>query len=143
MEVREVMSRGVECTRPEATIQEVARRMRDLNVGTMPVSDDNERLLGMVTDRDIAIRAIADGKAPTTPVREAMTANVICCSTEDDVKDAAGLMKKHQIRRLIVLDEGQRMAGIVSLGDLAVETRGAKIVSDALEGISEPVHPLQ
>lgn len=142
MDVREVMSRGVECVKPEATIQEAARRMKELNVGTMPVSADSQSLVGIVTDRDLAIRALAEGKGPQTPVRDAMSPHVVCCSVEDDVEDAASLMKKHQIRRLPVLDQNQRLCGIVTLGDLAVETRGAKIVSDALERISEPVHPL-
>jgi CBS domain-containing protein len=141
MKVQDVMTRSVECAGPDATLQEVACRMRDLNVGTIPVTDGSG-LLGIVTDRDLAIRALASGKAPDTPVRLAMTANVICCKVDDDVKDAAQLMKEHQVRRLVVTDQTRQVAGIVSLGDLAVETRNDKMVGDALERISEPVHPV-
>jgi CBS domain-containing protein len=141
MKVQEVMTRVVECARPDATLQEVASRMRDLNVGTLPVTDERG-LQGIVTDRDLAIRALASGKGATTPVRDAMTHHVICCRAEDDVKSAADLMKEHQIRRLVVLDDDRRVAGIVSLGDLAVETHAAKMVGDALGAISEPVHPV-
>lgn len=141
MKVHEVMTRVVECAKPEATLQEVACRMRDLNVGTLPVTDERG-LQGIVTDRDLAIRALANGKDTSTPVRDAMTHHVICCRAEDDVKDAAELMKEHQIRRLVVLDDDRRVSGIVSIGDLAVETHAAKMVGDTLGKISEPVHPV-
>jgi len=141
MKVHEVMTRGVQCAEPHTTLQEVASRMRDLNVGTLPVTNGN-RLMGIVTDRDLAIRALATGKGPQTAVRDAMSTDVICCQADDDVKDAAELMKEHQIRRLVVVDDDRNVEGIVSLGDLAVETHNEKMVGGALQKISEPVHPM-
>lgn len=142
MKVKEVMSRGVECTRPEASLRDAAIKMRELNVGVLPVRDDDQKLVGMLTDRDIAIRAVAAGHDPRTArARDVMTPSVICCYDDDDADDAAELMKKEQIRRLVVLNRDEELVGVMSLGDLAVETGDKKLSGDALERISEPVHP--
>ena len=140
MQVKEVMTRGVECARPGTSLQEAARKMRDLDVGPLPVCGDNNKLVGLLTDRDIVVRAVAEGKDPrTAKVRDAMTEGVCYCFEEDDVVDAARLMKDKQIRRLVVLNGDKRLAGIVSLGDLAVETGGDReVAGKTLEGVSRP-----
>lgn len=142
MKVKDLMSRDVECTHPDATLKDAATRMRELNVGMLPVCGDNDRILGALTDRDITIRAVAQGQDPTrTRAADVMTSSIVYCYDDDDAKDAADLMKEHQIRRLVVLNRDRRLIGIMSLGDLAVETGDSKLSGDALERISEPVHP--
>ena len=139
MQVREVMTRGVECVAPETSLQEAARKMQALDVGPLPICD-NDRLVGMLTDRDIVIRAVAQGRdVRTTPVREAMTEGIDYCFEDDDLATAARHMQQRQIRRLVVLDRNKRLVGIVSLGDLAIETGGdARLAGKTLEQVSEP-----
>lgn len=138
MQLRDVMTRRVEVVRPDATLQEAAQKMKELDVGPIPVCD-GDRLQGMLTDRDITIRAIADGKDPTrTRVSEVMTPDVVYCFEDQEVAEASRLMQEHQIRRLIVLNREKRLVGIVSLGDLATEPGAQDEASDALEEISEP-----
>ena len=136
MRVSEVMTRGVRCTRPDATLQEAAAKMKSLDVGPLPVCD-NDRLVGMVTDRDITVRATAEGEAPKdVRVRDVMTPEVIYCFEDALVGDAALLMQQKQVRRLVVLNRDERLVGIVSLGDLAIG--GAEEESrEALKEISE------
>jgi CBS domain-containing protein len=139
MRVKEVMTSGVECIHPESTLQEAADRMKALNIGPLPVCED-DRLVGMLTDRDITIRATAAGRDPlVTPVRDAMTRDVIYCFEDQLVEEAAKLMKEKQVRRLLVLNHDKRLVGIVSLGDLAIETGDDELVGDTVEAISEPV----
>ena len=141
MRVSEVMTQGVEGIGPDATLQEAAAKMKSLDVGPLPVCD-NDRLVGMVTDRDITVRATAEGDAPTdVRVRDVMTPEVIYCFEDDLVEDAARLMAAKQVRRLVVLNRDKRMVGIVSLGDLAVKTGDEQLAGNALEGISEPNQP--
>ena len=141
MRVSEVMTQGVECIGPDATLQEAAAKMKSLDVGPLPVCD-NDRLVGMVTDRDITVRATAEGDAPTdVRVRDVMTPEVIYCFEDELVEDAARLMAEKQVRRLVVLNRDKRMVGIVSLGDLAVKTGDEQLAGNALEGISEPNQP--
>ena len=141
MRVSEVMTQGVECIGPDATLQEAAAKMKSLDVGPLPVCD-NDRLVGMVTDRDITVRATAEGDAPTdVRVRDVMTPEVIYCFEDDLVEDAARLMAAKQVRRLVVLNRDKRMVGIVSLGDLAVKTGDEQLAGSALEDISEPNRP--
>jgi CBS domain-containing protein len=141
MRVRDIMTADVECIKPSTTLREAARTMRDLNVGPLPVCGDNDRLVGMITDRDIAIRAVAEGDDPdATPVSAAMTPKIIYCYDDQDVHDAAQLMEDNQVRRLVVLNRDKRLVGIVSLGDLAVDTRDEQLAGHTLEAISEPVH---
>jgi len=124
MQLREVMTRDVEVIRPEAPIAEAARKMDELNIGPLPVCD-GDRLIGMVTDRDITVRATSAGRDPqTTPVREAMSQDVLYCYEDQDVRDAARMMSEQQIRRLPVISRDKRLVGIVSLGDIAAETLG-------------------
>lgn len=142
MQVNEVMSRGVECIRPSDSIARAAERMRELNVGALPVCGDNDRLVGMITDRDITVRATASCcEAGNTCVRDVMTPDVVYCFEDQDVSEAARLMEEHQIRRLVVLNREKRLVGIVSLGDLAVKTGDEQLSGEALEMVSEPAAP--
>jgi CBS domain-containing protein len=135
------MTRNVEVIRPEAPIAEAARRMDELNVGPLPVCD-GDKLIGMVTDRDITVRATSAGRDPnTTSVREAMTSDVVYAYEDQDVRDAARMMSEQQIRRLPVIDRDNRLVGIVSLGDIASETGDDRLSGEVLEQVSEPAEP--
>ena len=141
MKVRDVMTPQVEVIRPDATLKEAAEMMSRLEVGPLPVCE-SERLVGILTDRDITIRAVATGCNPnTTRVREAMTPEVVYCFEDQDVETAAQMMEMRQIRRVPVLNRGNRLVGIVSLGDLAVETGNRTFAGETLEHISEPSRP--
>lgn len=143
MQVKDVMTPGVECARPSATLQEAARMMRDLDVGALPVCGDNDRLVGMITDRDIVIRAIAEGQDPkNVRVKDAMTPDILYCFEDEGVDEAATLMKESQIRRLVVLNRDKRLVGIMSLADLAVKTRDEVLSGETLEQVSEPAFPM-
>jgi CBS domain-containing protein len=138
MRVKEVMTRGVECVRPEASLQEAAAKMKSLDVGSMPVCE-NDRLVGMVTDRDITVRATAEGEDPQKiRVRDIMTPDILYCFEDQLVTEASEQMKENQVRRLVVLNRDKRLVGIVSLGDLAVETRDEELAGATLEAVSEP-----
>jgi CBS domain-containing protein len=141
MQLREIMTQDVEVISPEATVKDAAKKMQQLDVGPLPVCD-GERLLGMLTDRDITIRVVAEGANPATKkVRETMTPGMVYCFEDQDVKEAARLMEQHQIRRLPVVNRDKRLVGIVSLGDLAVGTRDEKLTGKVLEQVSEPAAP--
>jgi len=141
MQVKEIMTPKPECVSPEESLQDAARKMRNLDVGPLPVCD-NDRLAGMITDRDIVINAVAEGRnAQTTKVREAMTGKVIYCFEDDDVEEAGRTMQEHQVRRLVVLNRDKRMVGIVSLGDLATETGNRWKAGKVLQDVSEPATP--
>lgn len=135
--VSEVMSSDVQIISPDATIEEAAQEMRDGDFGLLPVGDE-EQLLGVITDRDIAIRAVAEGSGPDTPVGEVMSEGVICAHEDDTVEEAAQIMSDHQIRRLPIVDADERLVGIVSLGDFAVDSSEIGAVADALSEISSP-----
>jgi CBS domain-containing protein len=133
----DVMTTGVETVAPGDTIRFAAEKMDALDVGSLPVCD-GERLVGMVTDRDLAIRAVASGRDPNrTAVIEAMTPELVYALEEQSVDDAVELMREHEIRRLPIVDERRRLVGIVALADLATRT-GAALASEALEGVSKP-----
>jgi CBS domain-containing protein len=132
-----VMTTGVETVAPGDTIRFAAEKMDALDVGSLPVCD-GERLVGMVTDRDLAVRAVASGRDPNrTAVVEAMTPDLVYALEEQGIDDAVELMREHEIRRLPVVDDSHRLVGIVALADLATRT-GASIASEALEGVSKP-----
>jgi CBS domain-containing protein len=140
-QVREVMTREVECVGPDATLQEAAARMKALGVGPLPVCDKG-RLAGMVTDRDITVRANADDRgAFPFRVRDIMTPEVVSCFEDQGVEEAARLMEEKQIRRLLVLDRDQRLVGIVSLDDLAAKAGDPQLAGEALGRVSEPATP--
>ena len=136
MKVSEVMTRDVQTVRPDQPVQQAASFMLSADAGSIPVTD-GDRLIGMITDRDIAVRGVAKGYGPDTPVRELMSDGIICARTDDDVEDVASKMSEAQVRRLPVIDEDERLCGIVSLGDLSRET-DEDCAGEALEGVSEP-----
>jgi CBS domain-containing protein len=137
MKVGQVMTSDVITIGPEATLTEAARRMRGLDIGPLPVADGG-RLVGMLTDRDIAVRATAEGRDPQdTRVSDVMTRDVVCCFEDDDVLQAARAMAQYRKRRLVVVDGAGRVVGIVSLGDLALRARN-ELAGEALEAISQP-----
>ena len=135
MKVSEVMTRDVQTIRPDQPVQQAASFMLSADAGSIPVTD-GERLIGMITDRDIAVRGIAKGYGPDTPVRELMTDDIICARDSDDIEDVASKMSEAQVRRLPVIDENQRLCGIVSLGDLSRET-DTETATQALEGVTQ------
>jgi CBS domain-containing protein len=142
MQLKDIMTPKPECIRPDDTLQNAAARMRDLDVGPLPVCGDDDRLAGMITDRDIVVRAVAEGKDPrTTRVREAMTEEFIYCFEDQDVQEAARGMQEHQVRRLLVMNRDKRLVGIVSLGDLATESGDARKSGEVLQDVSEPSQP--
>ena len=130
------MTRDVQLLTPHATIQEAARRMRDDNIGSLPVAE-GDRLVGYVTDRDLVVRGLAQGFSADTHVHDVMTDQVLYCFEDEDVEEVAVNMADNQVRRLPVLSREKRLVGIVALGDLA--TKGdAAAAEDALEGVSQP-----
>ena len=141
MKLKEVMTPGVEVIAPEATLQQAAAKMRRLNIGPLPVCD-GDQLVGMLTDRDITVRAVAEGCDPTsTTVREAMTPDIAYCFDDQAIGDAIRTMERYQIRRLPILDRDKRLVGMVSLGDLAVSSGDQQQVGETLKQVSEPAEP--
>jgi CBS domain-containing protein len=141
MKVRDVITSQVEIIHPDATLKEAAEKMSKLDVGLLPVCD-GEQLVGMITDRDITVRATAHGSNPnTTTVREAMTPEVVYCFDDQDIETAAQMMEMRQIRRVPVVNRSKRLVGIVSLGDLAVKTGNRDLSGETLERVSEPAEP--
>jgi CBS domain-containing protein len=136
MKVSEVMTRDVQTVRPDQPVQDAASFMLIADAGSIPVTE-GDRLIGMITDRDIAVRGIAKGFGPDTPVGELMTNDLVIVRIDDDVEDAATKMSEAQVRRLPVIDEDERLCGIVSLGDLSRET-DEETASQALEGVTQP-----
>ena len=134
----DVMSRDVEVVRPDATLEEAARKMRERDVGALPVCD-GRRLLGMITDRDIVVRAVSQGRDPRrTKVHEVHTERVLYAREDDDVRDVAQVMESEQIRRMPIVDRSKRLVGIVALADLAAEDE--ELSGEILEGVSQPKH---
>ncbi|QIK79413.1 CBS domain-containing protein [Sphingomonas piscis] len=136
MKVSEVMTTKVATVRADQTAQEAARFMLRADAGSIPVLE-GDRLIGMITDRDIAVRGVANGRGPDTPVRELMTEGLISTRADDEIEEAATRMSEAQVRRLPVIDETEKLVGIVSLGDLSREAEGSE-AEVALEGISQP-----
>ncbi|MFI0844616.1 CBS domain-containing protein [Mesorhizobium sp. IMUNJ 23232] len=136
MKVSNCMTRNVQIANPEQSIREVADMMGRLDAGVMPVGD-NDRLVGMITDRDIAIRGVAMGMGPDAKVRDVMSAEVKYCFDDEDVEEVLENMGHLQVRRLPVLNHDKRLVGIISLGDLATNGEAAE-AGAALTGISKP-----
>jgi len=137
MKVFEAMTPDVVSVPPEATIREAAQLMKQLDIGPLPVCDEG-RLVGMLTDRDITLRATAEGRDPkTTPVVDVMTPEVICCFDTDEVEQAALLMQEAQLRRLVVINDDRRPVGVVSLSDIVLQTGDQRLAGRTLEGISD------
>jgi CBS domain-containing protein len=136
MRVQEAMTPGVKLTSPDQTIKDAAALMAEIDAGIIPVAQ-GDRLVGMITDRDIAVRAVAKGLPPTTPVADVMSREVLYCHDDDDVQDVAENMGEMQVRRLPVLNRDKRLVGIISLADIAVKD-GPECAGEAVSGISEP-----
>ena len=135
--LKDVMSRDVKVINPEMTIWDAARMMSEGDFGMLPVGED-DRMIGAISDRDIAIRAIGEGKGPGTKVRDVMSAGIYWAYDDDTVDHAAKLMSEHQVRRLPVVDREKRLVGIVALGDFAVDSADIEPAAAALSAISEP-----
>jgi CBS domain-containing protein len=136
MRVQEAMSRDVRVVNPGQTIRDVAKMMDEIDAGAIPVGED-DRLVGMITDRDIAIRAVALGKGPDTPVRDVMSKDVKYCYEDEDLEHVAQNMGELQVRRLPVMNRDKRLVGIVSLGDIA-QREDAKTTGKATAKVSKP-----
>ncbi|BAD75375.1 CBS domain-containing protein [Geobacillus thermoleovorans] len=133
--VRDVMSTDVQYCTPLDNLYEAAVKMRDFNVGAIPIIDDG-RLVGMITDRDIVVRGMAEKRPGSTAVTEVMSRDLVTLSPDDSVQKAADMMARHQIRRLPVVENG-RLVGIISLGDLATNRYSDERAGRALSEISE------
>ncbi len=119
MKVKDMMHKGVECVSPDAAIESIAKKMKDLDVGAIPVAQ-NGSLVGMITDRDIVLRCVANGKDTSkVTAKDMMTAGVVYCRDTEEIEDAVRIMEGKQIRRLPVLDEAKRMVGMIRLGDIS------------------------
>lgn len=140
MRVSELMSKKVEWINPTTTLQEAARKMRDLDIGCLPVGE-NDRLIGMVTDRDIACRGLVDGKDHAgAMVRDVMSSGITYCFDDQPVSDAAHLMEEKQFRRLPVLNRQKRLVGILSMGDISQHASG-KLSAEVLKAVTKHGHP--
>ncbi len=137
MKVREAMTRDVRLVKPDQPISEAARLMAELDIGALPV-EDNDRLVGMITDRDIAVRAVAAGRGPDTPIREVMSGEIKYCFEDQSIDEVTQNMGELRIRRLPVLNRDKRLIGILSLGDLAIDQTARDEAGEALGGISRP-----
>jgi CBS domain-containing protein len=138
MKIRDITTHNPAVINPEAALLEAAQKMKKLDVGSLPVCD-GERLVGMVTDRDITVRGTAEGRDPRqTKVRDVMTPEVCYCVEDQELREAAELMEEHQIRRLPVLDGKKRLVGIISLGDVSVRGEDGRFAAEILESVSKP-----
>jgi len=141
MLLRDMMTASIEAIPADATLMQAAEKMKQLDIGAIPVRENN-RLVGMITDRDIAVRGVAEGRDPKkTPVRDAMSADIWFCYEDQSVESAAKLMEDKQIRRLPVFDRSERAIGMVSLGDLAVRNHDDRLSGKVLERVSKPSQP--
>ena len=121
MKLAAIMTGGIETITPHASLAEAAKKMASQDIGSLPVCDEPRRVVGIITDRDITVRAVARGMDPNqTRVEDVMTRDVLCCSSESEVEDACELMERRQVRRLLVTGQDEVPVGIVSLGDIAL-----------------------
>lgn len=140
MKVHEIMTAHARCVGPDNTLVEAAGLMRELDVGALPICDE-DRLAGMVTDRDLVLRGVANGRDPnTTPVRDVMSAGIMYAFADQDVEEVVRIMEEKQIRRLPILSREKRLVGIVSLGDIATSSNPA-FSGTALRDVSMPAAP--
>jgi CBS domain-containing protein len=137
MKVREAMTRDVRLVRPDQPISEAARLMAELDIGALPV-EDGDRLVGMITDRDITVRAVAAGRGPDTHISEVMSREVKYCFEDQSIDEVTQNMGELRLRRLPVLNRDKRLIGILSLGDLAIDQGARDEAGEALGGISRP-----
>ena len=135
MRLQEIMKVKVECVSPRDTVQAAACRMRDENIGFLPVCDQSKKVLGTVTDRDLAIRVLANSSPPNTRVEEVMTHEVVSCRPDDELRKVEELMAKNHKSRMVCLDSNGRLAGVISLSDIAQADMGR--ASQTLRQVSE------
>jgi len=141
MRIKDVMTRDVAVVEPGTTIREAADLMKSLDVGLLPVCE-SDRVIGMLTDRDITVRATAVGQGPDDAlVQDVMSPDVFFVFENQDVEEAARVMKQQQVRRVAVLNEDKQLVGIASLGDLAVDTADAMLTGEVVGRVSEPPTP--
>ncbi len=140
--LRDIMTTNVTYSNPQDPVMQAAQKMKQLNVGSIPVCDANQNVIGMITDRDICLRCVADNLPNSTPVQQVMSQNVVTASPDMTVDKAAHLMSERQIRRLPVVENG-KMVGMVAIGDLATRHPSAEEAGHALSDISSPSQPLQ
>ncbi len=139
MQIKEIMTHTVETISADSSVKEAAEKMKNLDVGFLPVID-GDQLVGVITDRDITIRLVALGLDPkTTRVRDEMTTAVIYCFEDQDITEAAKIMEDNQIRRLLVLNHNRQPVGVFSVGDLAIHGV-SEVLCDVLRQVSEPAH---
>jgi CBS domain-containing protein len=136
--IKEIMTKGVECVSPDTPVVRLAETMKSLDVGSLPICE-NDRLTGMVTDRDIVVKVLAEGRDPAaTKASEIMSAPITYCFEDQDIGEAARIMEAKQVRRLVVLSREKRLVGIISLGNLVLKGGSSELVSEVLEKVSEP-----
>jgi CBS domain-containing protein len=136
MRVNEAMSRDVRVANPQQRISEAAKMMAEIDAGALPVGED-DRLVGMITDRDIAIRAVAEGKGPDTPVRDVMTRDIKYCYEDEELDHVSRNMAENQVKRLPVVNRDKRLVGILAVADIAGH-EDAEVTGEAVEGITRP-----
>jgi CBS domain-containing protein len=136
MKISECMTKDVKVCNPDQSIRDAARMMADIDAGIIPVGE-NDKLVGMITDRDIAVRAVAQGKGPDAKIREVMSKEVLYCFEDQDTAEVAKNMGEQKVRRLPVVSRDKRLVGIVSLGDVAQDAKSVT-TGKAVKEISEP-----
>jgi CBS domain-containing protein len=136
MKCEEIMKRDIECLSPRDSVEAAAMRMREQNVGFLPICDQSKKVVGTLTDRDIVVRVVASKKPVSTPVENIMTKEVVSCRPHDDLQRAQQLMAQHHKSRIMCLDESGRVVGIISLSDIAQHVDGA-LALDTLRQVSE------
>jgi CBS domain-containing protein len=143
MQIHDIMTQGPETIRADGTVQQAAEKMRNFDIGFLPVMDE-DLLVGVITDRDIVVRCIALGQdANATSISDIMTSSAIHCTEDQDVEEVLPIMEENQIRRLVVLDENRQPVGVVSMGDIAAHAEDLTLCGKALQLISEPAHILR
>lgn len=137
MKIKDVMTQDVRFVTPETPLSEIARQMRDEDIGVVPVVE-NDRMIGMVTDRDIVVRCVAAGNMETATARTAMSPRVLYCYDDQSVNEILENMSEQQVRRMPVVNRDKRLVGVVSIGDLSQKSQ--RKAGESLKGISQPLH---
>ena len=132
----EIMKKTVECVRPDDDVRAAAKKMKNTNIGFIPVCEDGKRVIGTITDRDIAMRIVADGKPLETRARDVMTRDLITCRPGDDLKEAEELMSKHKKSRILCVDDQGKLEGVISLSDIA-QHEGRERAAQTFRAVTE------
>lgn len=135
MNIQECMSKDVKIASPDQSIRDAAQTMKEIDAGFLPIGE-NDRLVGMITDRDIALRGVGAGKGPDTPIRDVMSKEVLYCFEDESIETVSQKMAKQQVRRMPVLNRDKRLVGIISLGDISQQDGSG--CAEALSSISSP-----